>query len=247
MQSVAREESKLRAFRSICEPGAKMVEGIPRIVEALLAFVGLIGSAPVIAGAAVAIKLNSRGTIFFRQIRVGRHGRPFQLVKLRTMRAYEDGPEVTSRADSRVTLIGRFLRKTKLDELPELWNVLKGDMSFVGPRPEVPRYVDLTDLRWQAVLQARPGLTDPVTLRLRNEEELLAAVAGDVEHFYRETLQPVKLRGYLEYFENRSWKTDLRVMFKTAAGVIFPKRTPAPTLAQIQLEAWALQHSLNDE
>jgi lipopolysaccharide/colanic/teichoic acid biosynthesis glycosyltransferase len=223
-----------------CKPIAKVAEGIPRPVEAILALVGLVGFAPLIAISALAIRLTSPGTVFFSQMRAGRNGRSFVLVKLRTMRSHEEGPQVTSMVDSRVTLVGRFLRKTKLDELPELWNVLKGDMSLVGPRPEVPRYVDLKDPRWQAVLQARPGLTDPVTLRLRNEEKLLAEVEGDVERFYLATLQPVKLGGYLEYLGTRNWKEDLKVILKTAVGVAWASSTPAPTVAQVQLEASAL-------
>lgn len=223
---------------------AKRVEGIPRPLEAVLAFVVLVASAPLIAISALAIKLSSPGTVFFKQVRVGRNGQLFVLVKLRTMRRHEKGPQVTTLVDTRVTVVGRFLRRTKLDELPELWNVLKGDMSLVGPRPEVPRYVDLKDHRWQAILQARPGLTDPVTLRLRNEEKLLAEVAGDVEGFYLGTLQPVKLGGYLEYLDSRSWKEDVKVIFKTAVGVIRPSKIPAPTVAQVRLEASALREQL---
>jgi lipopolysaccharide/colanic/teichoic acid biosynthesis glycosyltransferase len=222
------------------------VEGIPRPVEAILALLGLVASAPLIAISALAIRATSPGTVFFRQIRVGRNGQSFVLVKLRTMRTCEEGPQVTTTVDSRVTLVGRFLRKTKLDELPELWNVLKGEMSLVGPRPEVPRYVDLKDLRWQVVLQARPGLTDPVTLRLRNEEKLLAEVDGEVERFYLGTLQPVKLIGYLEYLGRRNCTQDLKVILKTALGVVWPSRTPAPTVAQIRLEASAFEQGIRD-
>jgi lipopolysaccharide/colanic/teichoic acid biosynthesis glycosyltransferase len=227
-----------------CKPIAKVVAGIPRPVEAILALVGLVGSAPLIAISAIAIKLSSPGAVFFRQIRAGRNGRSFVLVKLRTMRVCEEGPQVTTTVDSRVTFVGRFLRKTKIDELPELWNVLKGEMSLVGPRPEVPRYVDLEDPRWQVVLQVRPGLTDPVTLRLRNEEKLLAEVDGDVECFYLRTLQPVKLGGYLEYLGTRNWKKDVKVILRTAVGVAWPSRSPAPTVAQVRLEASALNEQL---
>jgi len=221
-------------------PTAKTVGGIPRPFEAMIAFVGLVASAPLIAISAVAIKLTSRGPVLFRQMRTGRNGESFVLIKLRTMTTCAQGPQVTSTVDPRVTLIGRFLRKTKLDELPELWNVLRGDMSLVGPRPEVPRYVDLKDPKWQAVLQARPGLTDPVTLRLRNEDKLLAEAEEDIEGFYLGTLQPVKLGGYLDYFNSRSWKEDVKVILKTAVGVIRPGSIPAPTMAEIEREASAL-------
>jgi lipopolysaccharide/colanic/teichoic acid biosynthesis glycosyltransferase len=147
-----------------------------------------------------------------------------------------EGTEVTARGDDRVTPVGRLLRRTKLDELPELWNVLRGDMAFVGPRPEVPRYFDAADPRWRAVLGARPGLTDPVTLRLRNEEELLAGVAGDREAFYRAHLQPWKLKGYAEYLARRSWRSDLAVLCETARAVLRPASAPAPTIDDILAE-----------
>jgi lipopolysaccharide/colanic/teichoic acid biosynthesis glycosyltransferase len=113
------------------------------------------------------------------------------------------------------------LRKTKLDELPELWNVLRGDMSLVGPRPEVPRYVDMKHPLWQLVLKARPGITDPTTLSLRNEELLLSQVNGDRERFYMEVLLPFKLRGYLKYLRIRTIGTDVGVLWRTVIAVIF--------------------------
>lgn len=207
--------------------------GIIRPIEALAALVSLIILSPLIALSALAIVISSRGSVLFRQQRVGRHGHGFVMYKLRTMRASQTGPQVTAGDDSRVTLVGRFLRKAKLDELPELWNVLKGDMSLVGPRPEVPRYVNLNDPAWQSVLAARPGLTDPMTLRLRNEEMLLTEVKGDREVFYRETLLPYKLKGYLGYLEARNWRSDVKVLYKTAIAVLFPDTTPPPTLVEI--------------
>ena len=140
------------------------------------------------------------------------------------MRLVHDGPQVTALGDERVTRIGKILRRTKVDELPELWNVLKGDMSLVGPRPEVPRYVDLEDDLWEVVLRSRPGITDPVTLRLRNEETLLADVKGDREDFYRESLQPLKLQGYVDYLHHRSWWSDMKVLCRTVLVVVWPSR-----------------------
>src|SRR6267378_8100842 len=128
---------------------------------------------------------------------MGRGGRTFTLYKLRTMQLRNEGPQLTGCDDTRVTAVGRFLRQAKLDELPQLWNVLKGNISLVGPRPEVPLYVDLENPMWKLVLEVKPGITDPMTLRLRNEEELLAEVTGDREHFYLRTLQPYKLNEYL--------------------------------------------------
>jgi lipopolysaccharide/colanic/teichoic acid biosynthesis glycosyltransferase len=203
--------------------------GLPRAVEIPLALVGLLLAAPVIGLAAVAVVVTSGFPVFFRQTRVGRDGVPFRLIKLRTMRSSKGAPRVTARGDSRVTLAGAGLRRTKIDELPELWNVLRGDMAFVGPRPEVPDYVDLSDPRWREVLRARPGLTDPMTLRLRDEETLMAGVTGDRERFYRETLQPWKLQGYAEYLQRRNWLSDLRVLLQTAFAIWVPGRpTPAP-------------------
>lgn len=229
-----------RTKQSSAAHTARVVEGLPRPLEAMLAFVALLVAAPLIAVSALAIRLTSQGPIFFRQVRTGRDGRSFALIKLRTMKGYDEGPQITTMMDSRVTSVGRFLRRTKLDELPQFWNVVKGDMSLVGPRPEVPRYVDLNDPRWQLVLQTRPGLTDPITLRLRNEEKLLAQVDGDVERFYLSTLQPVKLLWYVEYLGKRNWKADLKVILKTALGVVWANRIAPPTVSQIQLEASAL-------
>jgi lipopolysaccharide/colanic/teichoic acid biosynthesis glycosyltransferase len=122
------------------------------------------------------------------------------------------------------------LRSTKIDELPQLWNVLRGEMSFVGPRPEVPDYADLQDALWQRVLRARPGLTDPVTLRLIDEESLLSSVGGDRERYYRETLLPIKLRGYAEYLALRSPGSDVRVLLETALAVVGLRRRPASVI-----------------
>jgi lipopolysaccharide/colanic/teichoic acid biosynthesis glycosyltransferase len=196
--------------------------GLPRVIEVPLAAGGLLVLAPVVAAAAAAIVATSGFPIFFRQDRVGREGRPFRLVKLRTMRPSSGGPDVTSRGDSRVTRVGSFLRRTKLDELPELWNVVRGDMSLVGPRPEVARYVQMDDPRWQEVLRVRPGLTDPVTLSLKDEEVLLAAVEGDREAYYREKLQPLKLAGYCEYLRRRTWKADIVVIWDTLRAIARP-------------------------
>ena len=138
------------------------------------------------------------------------------------MRPSLDGPQVTSGNDARITKPGKFLRKTKLDELPTFWNVIKGDMALVGPRPEVPRYVKFDDPVWRKVLQVRPGITDPITLQLRNEEELLAHVAGDPEEYYLNELQPQKLKAYLEYLERRNWLTDLSVLGQTLLALVAP-------------------------
>jgi len=203
-------------------PAREIHSGIPRWAEAVIAFFGLLVAAPFIAFFALAIGVTSRGPVFFRQKRVGQQGRLFDLYKLCTMTPSEHGPQITSSRDERITPLGRFLRRTKLDELPTLWNVLRGDMGLVGPRPEVPRYVQLEDPIWQAILTVRPGITDPVTLRLRNEEELLAGVKSDAESYYVAELQPSKLNGYVAYLEERNWWTDVRVLVGTLAAVIVP-------------------------
>ncbi len=211
--------------------------GLPRPIEAILALGGLILTAPLLALAAVAVRLSSRGPILFRQQRLGRGGKPFTLCKFRSMVRHRRGPAVTAGDDRRITAVGRILRKTKIDELPELWCVLVGEMSLVGPRPEVPEYVDLRDPLWRKVLAVRPGLTDPVTLRLRDEEELLAAVGTDREDYYRRILLPFKLRGYLEYLETRTAGSDLGVLASTVAGLVLPGRVSAPDREEIEAVA----------
>lgn len=166
---------------------------------------------------------------------MGRYGAPFTLLKFRSMYLHDNrGRQVTAKGDSRVTFVGGLLRKTKLDELPELWNVVRGDLSLVGPRPEVLKYVNLDNPFWQKVLEVRPGITDPVTLRLRNEEELLAGCEGDPEKFYLSTLQPYKLLGYIEYQGQRTWRTDMRVLIKTLFAVVFPSRALPPLAEEIE-------------
>ncbi len=229
-------------YESVKDDGQSPSEinsGLPWAFEAPVALIGLILIAPLIGLAALATVMSSRGPIFFRQERVGRQGRTFRLCKLRTMRVANQGLQVTAGDDNRITAVGRILRKTKMDELPALWNIVKGEMSLVGPRPEVPRYVDLQNPTWRLVLEARPGITDPMTLRLRNEETLMMMVDSDREQFYLQTLQPFKLRGYLDYLQTRSWRSDLRVIWQTLAAVIFPSKAPLPTLEEIRRHAIA--------
>jgi lipopolysaccharide/colanic/teichoic acid biosynthesis glycosyltransferase len=200
--------------------------GLPRAVEATLACLGLAIASPIL----LLIAATSPRPVLFRQQRVGLNGRPFTLLKLRTMRVAPEGSQLTVSGDARITPVGRWLRRFKLDEIPQLWNVVRGDMSLVGPRPEVPRYVDESPL-WRQVLSARPGLTDPVTLRLRDEEALLASVEN-AERFYRERLLPWKLRGYCEYLERRSWATDLGVLGATALAVLRLRRPALPEIEE---------------
>lgn len=211
--------------------------GLPRWLELPVAALALAVCLPLLLLLGLAIRLTSPGPALFRQQRVGRGGRPFELVKLRTMRRQHPaaaGSSITAGGDRRVTPLGRWLRASKLDELPELWNIVRGDLSFVGPRPEVPAMVDLADPRWRRVLAARPGLTDPVTLRLRNEETMLAEVpAGELETFYRQSLQPWKLDGYLDYLSRRSPASDLWLIWRTLTAIVDPRRAPAPSPGEI--------------
>lgn len=164
-------------------------------------------------------------------------GRPFWLVKLRSMTVADGGDQVTAGGDGRVTPLGRLLRQAKLDELPELWNVVVGDMSLVGPRPEVPGMVDLGDVRWRKVLMVRPGLTDPVTLSLRNEEELLAEAkrrTGDVEGFYRGCLLDWKLEESGAYLAVRTPWSDMKILGETVLAVVRGRGRDAPPFERLE-------------
>jgi lipopolysaccharide/colanic/teichoic acid biosynthesis glycosyltransferase len=162
------------------------------------------------------VKLDSSGPALFRQVRVGRHGRPFTIHKFRTMAHAAGGLGLTVGQDARITRAGQVLRRLKLDELPQLWDVLRGAMSLVGPRPDLPSYVAdyPTDLR-QRVLRVRPGITDPASLAFRNEAELLAQ-AADPERAYRERILPAKLKLSADYADRATLWTDLRLIARTA-------------------------------
>ncbi len=176
---------------------------------------------PLLAAGAVLVKATSDGPALFAHRRIGKDGRPFSTLKLRTMTqgADKQGPAVTAAGDARITPVGRILRKTKLDELPQLINVLRGDMSIVGPRPEAPAYVDEQDPRWQAVLQVRPGITDLSSLTFRHEEDILAR-ATDREWAYREVVLPKKLELAQRGVESQSLLFDLGIVAKTALSVL---------------------------
>jgi lipopolysaccharide/colanic/teichoic acid biosynthesis glycosyltransferase len=189
----------------------------------MCAAAGLVLLMPAMAAMALAILWDDGSPVFFSQTRVGRSGKPFRIWKFRTMRAGSQGSVITAAGDGRVTRAGAVLRKFKLDELPQLFNVLKGDMSLVGPRPEVPEYVQLEAPVWQAVLQVRPGVTDLATLLYRHEEVLLGA-SGDPTAFYRETVLPAKLRLNIGYLRSRSFWRDLKLILLTIRYSLFPER-----------------------
>jgi lipopolysaccharide/colanic/teichoic acid biosynthesis glycosyltransferase len=198
-----------------------------------LAFGGLVILSPLLVVCAALVRFSSPGSIFFRKKRVGRGGRIFTLYKFRTMVESKRGLLITAENDNRITPFGRILRKTKIDELPELYNILLGDMSFVGPRPEVVEMVDFNNPQWKKVLSVRPGITDPVTLEFRNEEFLLANVE-DKSKFYREVIQPYKIDGYLRYLKTKSLKRDLMIVAETFKVVLLPKTAPPIRLSEIQ-------------
>jgi lipopolysaccharide/colanic/teichoic acid biosynthesis glycosyltransferase len=181
---------------------------------------GLLVLWPMLLGVSLLITLLDGTPVLFRQVRIGRGGRPFRILKFRTMRAGSTGRAITAAGDTRITAIGAVLRKYKLDELPQLINVLCGDMSLVGPRPEVPEYVDLDSPVWHTLLQVRPGITDLASLLYRNEEHLLQSQDSDA--FYREHVQPAKLNLNLGYLNRRSFWGDLRLIVLTVRYSLFP-------------------------
>ncbi|MBK9576267.1 MAG: sugar transferase [Fibrobacteres bacterium] len=183
---------------------------------------GLILVGPLLASLAVWVKLDSKGPVFFRQVRVGRGGEVFRIFKFRTMvvDAERKGMQITvGNRDPRITRSGYHLRRLKLDELPQLLNVFCGDMSFVGPRPEVPRYVELYSQRQREVLSVRPGITDPASLAYRNENDLLAQ-APDPERAYIEEIMPKKLEMNLEYLKNATFASDLLLIWRTVSKIL---------------------------
>ena len=193
-----------------------------RLFDIIVAGAGLLLLAPLFAGVAMLIKLDSPGPVFFKQKRIGRGFRPFWIYKFRTMR--HDAPEnmqLTVGADSRITRIGGFLRRSKLDELPQLFNILVGDMTLVGPRPEVPRYVEAFHRDYQEILTVRPGLTDLASLKYRDEAALLGQSA-DPEQEYLHRVLPDKIRLGKEYIRCSSLAFDMNLIMKTVRKVIFP-------------------------
>jgi lipopolysaccharide/colanic/teichoic acid biosynthesis glycosyltransferase len=194
-----------------------------RTVDFLFATLGLIVLLPAFALVACCIKLTSRGPVLFRQVRLGQGGRQFRMLKFRSMLgdASEMGMGITVSGDTRVSTLGRFLRRYKVDELPQLWNVICGDMSLVGPRPELPVYVATYSPEQRRVLSARPGITDPASLAYRHEEEILAEHA-DPEQFYRTHVLPDKLARNLAYLQRITFWSDLRIIFNTVSSSFLP-------------------------
>lgn len=191
-----------------------------RLFDLAAAGTGLLVLAPLLAAIAAVILVEDGRPVFFRQERVGRDGRPFRIWKFRTMvrDAERRGTAITVGRDPRITRIGHWLRRFKLDELPQLWNVVRGEMSLVGPRPEVPRYVALYTPEQRRVLALVPGITDPASIAYRDEAALLAE-SDDPERLYVERIMPDKIRINLDYAARRSLWSDLRVILETLVKI----------------------------
>ncbi|MDD7438331.1 MAG: sugar transferase [Bacteroidales bacterium] len=188
------------------------------IFDRAVALVGLILLSPLLIMVAmlIAIKMPG-GPILFKQKRVGQYGKLFTMIKFRSMTMGHSGNSISVAGESRITPLGATLRKYKLDELPELWNVLKGDMSFVGPRPDVPGYVDKLVGKDREILQLKPGITGPASLKYKNEEEILAHV-DDPQRYNDEVIFPDKVRINREYLHNRTFAGDIKIIFDTIFG-----------------------------
>lgn len=194
----------------------KINQGIKRIFDFVVSLIGVIILSPILLIVAIAIKIDSKGDILFLQKRVGRKGKPFYIYKFRTMvtDAEKLGKQITVGKDNRITKVGAFLRKYKIDELPQLLNVVKGDMSLVGPRPEVPRYVELYTKEERKVLDIRPGITDLASLRYKDENDILGKVENP-EEYYINVIMKDKLKLNLEYIEKSNIVFDISLIFKT--------------------------------
>lgn len=192
---------------------------LKRAFDVAAAGAGLVVLSPVLLAVAAAIKTSDPGPVFFRQTRAGLGFKPFEIYKFRTMRAGGGGSLLTAGGDGRVTPLGRLLRRTKLDELPQLFNVLRGDMSIVGPRPEVPRYVELFKTDYAEILSVRPGITDYASVKYRDEEAVLAAYR-DPEEGYVTKVLPDKIALYRRYIAEIGFATDMRIILSTAAKIV---------------------------
>jgi lipopolysaccharide/colanic/teichoic acid biosynthesis glycosyltransferase len=195
-----------------------------RIFDLSVSVILLILFAPFYLLIALLIKLDSSGPVHYKASRVGKNGRLFKLFKFRTMKvnSSNSGPAITQKADPRITRVGKVLREIKVDEIPQLWNVIRGDMSLVGPRPEDPRYVEKYDEEQRKVLLVRPGLSSPASIEYRHEEKLLSTQADNLEDYYVRQVMPKKLKIDLDYVENQSLIRDVAICFKTAYTILKP-------------------------
>ena len=191
-----------------------------RLFDILFSTFGLLVLLPLFLVVALSVKLDSRGPVFFRQERIGKNFKPFRILKFRSMTtdASEKGPSITVGGDKRVTRVGRFLRKYKIDELPQLLNVLRGEMSFVGPRPEVGKYVELFRKDYEKLLTISPGITDPASIHFSDEESVLSS-SGNWEDMYTTKILPEKIRLATAYVENHNMVDDIKLIFKTFSRI----------------------------
>lgn len=191
------------------------------VLDIILSIIGCFALLPLFLIIAIAIKLSSKGPIFYKQVRTGQHFKPFQVLKFRTMiiDADKKGPGITTSHDPRITPIGHLLRKTKCDELPQLINVIKGDMSLVGPRPELKTYIDLFKEDYAIILGIKPGITDNASIVFMNENTLLSQ-AKDPEKIYIEHILPQKIILYKKYIHTISFKKDLSLIFQTIFKIL---------------------------
>jgi lipopolysaccharide/colanic/teichoic acid biosynthesis glycosyltransferase len=187
---------------------------LKRSFDIIASFFGLIFISPLLLIIGFMTWLHGSGPVIFSQVRTGRYGKPFVIYKFRTMTVNHGGNTVTVKGDKRITSAGRILRKYKLDELPGLWNVLRGDMSFVGPRPDMPELTGTLTGEERLILELRPGITGPATLKYSNEEELLAS-KKDPKMFNDKVLWPDKVRINLDYYRNWSFLQDLIIIMRT--------------------------------
>ena len=198
--------------------GAWSISKGKRVFDLVLASIGFLLSIPLMGIIAILVKCSSAGSLLFRQERAGRFGTPFELLKFRTM-ANASGPLLTRKGDPRVTRIGRMLRRTKLDELPQLLNVIRGDMSLVGPRPDLPQYWETLKPVCPRIFELQPGLTSTASLCFRDEESLLATVPADsLSEYYTSRLLPTKAKMDLQYAETATLLSDIKVLFATVLG-----------------------------
>ncbi|MCF8218608.1 MAG: sugar transferase [Bacteroidales bacterium] len=184
------------------------------VFDRIFSLIGLIVCIPLFLVIGILIKIKMPGPVFFKQKRVGQHGKLFRMWKFRSMRKSSPDTTVTTSQDARITPLGSKLRKYKLDELPELWNILKGDMSFVGPRPDVPGYADQLQGEDRLILEMKPGITGPASLKYANEEELLGKVENP-QKYNDEVIYPDKVRINLDYYKNWSFSSDILIIWKT--------------------------------
>ena len=195
---------------------------VKRLFDFTVTSFGLIAISPILILIAGVIKISTKGPVFYSQTRIGKNRKEFQMIKFRSMVPEADkmGPLVTARHDNRITTIGKLLRRTKFDELPELINVIKGDLSLVGPRPEVTLYTNYHKHQWERVLSVKPGITDLATLQFRDEETVLE-FASDREQAYIDVVLPIKLQLACEYVEKWSFWLDIKILILTVWAITF--------------------------